>query len=231
MRVGLAIPTPLMRDGLRSLLESEGGFVVPAVVAAASDIVGTAVRARVDVVLLESGGGWGVCLDVLAELESVAPKVRTLLLAGPDVAPPLEEAILLGARGIVYTDISPVLLFRAIRTVADGQYWVGRANVVSLLRHVRERLAAPAAVHPADRLTARERQVVAGIAAGEPNRALAARLCLSEATIKYYVSAIYDKLGVSNRAELAALAISRGLCAAPAAEAEHNTTPEPSAVH
>lgn len=212
MRVVLAIPTVLMRDALKSLLESQGGFEVPAVASTSEDVLDAVTHKRPDVVLLESGGTWGVGFDILAELQSLAPASKTLLLADGAAPPPLAEAILIGARGVVFHDVSPQLLFRAIRTVADGQYWVGRENVVNLLRHVRERAAAPPTpLSPADRLTPRERQVVAGIAAGESNRDLAARLGLSEATVKYYVTAVYDKLGVSNRAELTALAISRGI--------------------
>lgn len=228
VRVVLAVPSTLMRDALRSLLESQGGFEVPAVASAVDDVLDAATRLRPDVLLLESGGAWGVGLDILAEVESIVPEVKTLLLAAAAAPPPLAEAIIVGARGVVFHDASPQLLFRAIRTVAAGQYWVGRENVVSLLRHVRERAASPAASHPADRLTARERQIVAGIAAGESNRDLATRLGLSEGTIKYYVTAVYDKLGVSNRAELTALAISRGIRIA---RDEPDPTPDASPVH
>jgi DNA-binding NarL/FixJ family response regulator len=76
--------------------------------------------------LLESGGAWGVGLDILAEVESIAPEVKTLLLADTAAPPPLAEAIIVGARGVVFHDAPPNLLFRAARTVAAGQYWVGR---------------------------------------------------------------------------------------------------------
>jgi DNA-binding NarL/FixJ family response regulator len=64
---------------------------------------------------------------------------------------------------------------------------------------------------PAETLTPRERQIVRGISSGESNREMAERLGLSEGTIKAHVTAIYDKLGVSNRAELAAVAVTHHL--------------------
>jgi DNA-binding NarL/FixJ family response regulator len=73
---------------------------------------------------------------------------------------------------------------------------------------------------PAERLTPRERQVVARVATGESNREIATHLGLSEITVKHHVSSIFDKLGVSNRAELAAYATSRGL-------AQQPTSPSP----
>ena len=84
------------------------------------------------------------------------------------------------------------------------------------MHHLRELTsAARREPSPAERLTARERQVIAGVATGESNREIATRLGLSEITVKHHVSNIFDKLGVSNRAELAVYATSRGLASPP----------------
>ena len=81
------------------------------------------------------------------------------------------------------------------------------------VRHLRQRGAAggrrPQA--PAERLTAREREIVGLVALGESNRDVARRLCLAEDTVKHHLTNVFDKLGVSNRAELAAYAASHGL--------------------
>jgi two-component system nitrate/nitrite response regulator NarL len=89
---------------------------------------------------------------------------------------------------------------------------VGHDTVTDIVRHLRELTdASRREATPADRLTARERQVIAGVAAGESNREIATRLGLSEITVKHHVSNIFDKVGVSNRAELAVYATTRGL--------------------
>jgi DNA-binding NarL/FixJ family response regulator len=98
-----------------------------------------------------------------------------------------------------------------------GQYWVGRDTVSDIVRHLRERAAASARqrLSPAERLTRREREIVARVAAGESNREVAERLSLAEDTVKHHISNVFDKLGVSNRAELAAYAASHGLTQPP----------------
>jgi DNA-binding NarL/FixJ family response regulator len=88
-----------------------------------------------------------------------------------------------------------------------------RDMVSDIVRHLRERTAAAARhrLSPAERLTPREREIVAAVAAGESNRDVAKRLSLAEGTVKHHISNVFDKLGVSNRAELAAYAASHGL--------------------
>jgi DNA-binding NarL/FixJ family response regulator len=92
-----------------------------------------------------------------------------------------------------------------------------RDVVTDIVRHLRERAAAAARRRPspAERLTAREREIIAAVAAGDSNREVAQRLSLAEDTVKHHISNIFDKLGVSNRAELAAYAASHGLAELP----------------
>ena len=127
------------------------------------------------------------------------------------------EALELGARGVVLKEAATELLFKAIRSVVAGQYWVGRDVVTDIVRHLRERAAAVARRRPspAESLTAREREIVAAVAAGDSNRQVAARLGLAEDTVKHHITNIFDKLGVSNRAEMASYAASHGLMGLP----------------
>lgn len=208
--LGLALRQPLLRDALRSLLEQQG-FVVSGTATTSAELFWLAETCGPDVLLLDCGDNRGGCLDTLRELTSRSPSVRVLLYAGPGVIPPLPEAILAGARGVVFDDAPADLLVRAVHSVARGEYWVGRDSVVDVLRYARQVKTTAREKAPAQTLTPRELQVVRGIAGGESNREVARRLGLSEATVKYYVTAIYDKLGVSNRAELAALAVAHGL--------------------
>jgi DNA-binding NarL/FixJ family response regulator len=156
-------------------------------------------------------------LEALREIGAAGPGPRVLVLTVAIEDAQVVEALVLGARGVILKEAATELLFKAIRAVVAGQYWVGRDTVSDIVRHIRERTAAAGKrrLSPADRLTPREREIVAAVAAGQSNREVAQRLSLAEDTIKHHISNVFDKLGVSNRAELAAYAASHGLAPAP----------------
>ena len=108
-------------------------------------------------------------------------------------------AVRAGAAGVVYKDIDPAALVRAIRSVHDGNVLLAPEAIGSLIRGSR-----------ADTLTAREREVLAGIADGKSNREIARLLRVSEKTVKAHVSAVLAKLGVQDRTQAAVYAVRHG---------------------
>jgi two-component system nitrate/nitrite response regulator NarL len=216
IRVVIADDHPIFRDGLRRLLEDEGGFAVVGQAADGAEAVGLVRDLTPDVLVLDLAMPRVSGLEALRELASSGNAPRTLLLTVAIEEQELVEALELGARGVVLKEAATELLFKAIRTVVGGQYWIGRDTVTDIVRHLRERAAAASRrVPPAERLTRREREIVAGVAAGESNREVARRLNLAEDTVKHHMTNIFDKVGVSNRAELAAYAASHGLTEPP----------------
>jgi DNA-binding NarL/FixJ family response regulator len=214
IRVLIADDHPILREGLRKLLEDAGGFEVVGQAADGVEAVRLARETRPDVLLLDLAMPRASGLDALRELSTAQSPPRVLLLTVAIDDAQVVEALELGARGVILKEAATELLFKAIRSVVVGQYWVGRDTVTDIVRLLRERRAAAAARRrrtPAERLTDRERGIVALVAAGASNREVAQRLNLAEDTVKHHISNIFDKLGVSNRAEMAAYAASHGL--------------------
>jgi DNA-binding NarL/FixJ family response regulator len=211
IRVLLADDHPILREGLRRLLDEEGGFEVVGQASDGAEAVRLARELAPDVLLLDMAMPRATGLDALRELAAAGSPTRTLLLTVALEDQQLLEALQLGARGLVLKEAATELLFKAIRAVVDGQYWVGRDTITDIVRHLRELSSAGSRRPPAARLTRREREIVAGVAGGESNRELAQRLGLAEDTVKHHLTNVFDKLGLSNRAEVAAYAASHGL--------------------
>jgi DNA-binding NarL/FixJ family response regulator len=205
VRVVLAEDEPLMRAGLRTVLEATGAVRV---VAEAED--GAALLVAVDAhhpdVVLADVQMPGT--DGLAALR--------LLCARPDAPPAavlttfdldeyVAEALRIGVQGFLLKDAEPDALVRAVLDLAAGGAVLDPRITARLLPRLAGRPALPQ-VGPKVELTPREGQVLRGLAAGESNAAIGARLGLAEATVKKYVSALLMKLGAENRVQLALLA-------------------------
>jgi DNA-binding NarL/FixJ family response regulator len=209
---------PIFRDGLKLLLEEAEGFEVVGEAGDGEEAVRLARELKPDILLLDLAMPRANGLEALKELSSTSePPLVLVLTVEIDDAQRL-EVLRLGARGILLKGATTELLYKAIRNVVAGQYWVGNETVTDILRHLRELSPQRRPATPAESLTLRERQVIVGVASGESNREIATRLRLSEDTVKHHMTNIFDKLGVSNRAELASYATSRGLSTIPAPE-------------
>ncbi len=118
------------------------------------------------------------------------------------------EALQLGVRGIVLKDSATRLLYKCIRSVIAGEYWVGHERVSELVHALRQlTTSATRTTTPVKMLTRRELQIVGGIVQGATNRDIAQKFGMSEQTVKNHLSNIFDKVGVSNRLELALFAV------------------------
>ena len=110
----------------------------------------------------------------------------------------------LGARGVILKESSTDLLFKAIRCVAAGQYWIDHGGVSDLAQALRQfaRLSQSPPPGTAFRLTARELEIVVAVLAGHSNQGIAEMLKISDRTVKNHLTAIFEKLNVSSRLEL-----------------------------
>jgi DNA-binding NarL/FixJ family response regulator len=188
---------PVVRQGLRALLEVQDDMTVAGEAGDGPAAISLAESLRPDIVLLDLKLPG---MDGVAVLQPLrAAGLRVLVLTSATEPSTAAAAVRAGAAGVVYKDIDPAALVRAIRSVHDGNVLLAPEAVGSLIRGSR-----------ADTLTAREREVLAGIADGKSNREIARLLRVSEKTVKAHVSAVLAKLGVQDRTQAAVYAVRHG---------------------
>jgi DNA-binding NarL/FixJ family response regulator len=154
--------------------------------------------------------------------------VKTVLLTAGIEREETVRALRLGARGVVLKESATQLLYRCVRAVMNGEYWVGHERIHDLLKTMRDLEHAPRQdATPASRLTRRERQVIGAVVEGAANKDIGKSLGLSEQTVKNHMSNIFDKLGVSNRLELALYTVHHHLLADPASDRPPAVLPAP----
>ncbi|MBS0341761.1 MAG: response regulator transcription factor [Proteobacteria bacterium] len=218
IRVFLVDDHPTMLWGLERLIEGAGPRMAVAGTASSFDEAQARVPAMApDVVVLDMDLGGRSSLELMPFIRERCAAQILVLTAGREQST-LDQAMLQGARGVVNKAAPPQQLLDAIEAVHRGEVWLdGRdlARVFSQLQHGRgaAHSAAPAPSTPQERLTARERRIVACVVAqsGACNAALADHLCIAEHTLRNHLSMIYQKLGVRNRLELYVYAVKHQL--------------------
>ncbi len=213
IRVLIADDHPIFRDGLRKLLESEPGFRVIGEASDGGEAVSMTRQLNPDVLLLDLAMPRLPGMEALRELAGSKAPAHIILLTAAIEKQQIVEALQLGARGVVLKDSATELLMKCIRCVMSGEYWVGRESVHDLVRTLRDLI--PASGDELKRknfgLTPREREIVSTIVAGYTNKDIAQKFSISEQTVKHHLTNIFDKLGVSNRLELALFAVNHHL--------------------
>ena len=203
IRVLLVDDHAIVREGLRALLEEEGGFAVAGEAADGERAVAAARELAPDVVLMDLLMPGVDGLEALRRIRAADPEARVLVLTSAQDDRAVREAIDAGAVGFLFKDVSRRDLVRAVRDAAAGRPTLHpEAQRVLMKRPERS---------PLDELTPRERSVLELIAQGRSNRQIALRLELTEGTVKGYVSTILDKLGVQDRTGAALFAVRHGL--------------------
>ena len=195
---------PVVREGLRMLLEAAGDLRVVGAAASASASLELLRRTPPDLVLLDLDLGDEDGLEWLPRLVEAVPAARVLILTGMREPGRHEAALAGGARGFVHKDAPAEGLLRAIRAVAAGGLWFDPAVVAG-------RRAGADTGEPLAALTSRELDVVRLVGEGLRNEEIARRLGLSEKTVRNHLTAVFDKVGVSGRLELAVFAYRHGL--------------------
>jgi len=214
IRILIADDHPLFRDGLRRLLQAEPGFEVVGEASDGDVLVDLARKTRPDILLLDLSMPRQDGMEVLRELSLSKIPVRTLLLTASIEKAQIVQALKLGAYGVILKEATTQSLFDSIQCVMAGQYWIGRESVSDLVRALRSVAPSENGARGKDYgLTTRELEIVTLVVAGYSNPDIAQRCSISEQTVKHHISNIFDKLGVSNRLELALFAVNHRLTA------------------
>jgi two-component system, NarL family, nitrate/nitrite response regulator NarL len=213
IRVVIADDHPIFRHGLKTLLESEPGFEVIGEATDGEQALAVIRERSPDILLLDLMMPRMPGLEVLRELSNAPAPVRTILLTAGIEKEQIVEALQLGARGIVLKEAATQLLFKSILAVMNGQFWVGRDSVTDLVATLRDLLALREEKPSKNSfgLTLRELEILGAIVLGLTNRDIAQKFSISEQTVKHHLRSIFDKVGVSNRLELAVFAINHRL--------------------
>lgn len=203
IRLLLADDHPVVRAGLRAVLEAEPDFAVTAEAATAEQAVELAASAGVDVVLMDLQFGSGMHGSAATALITARPAApRVLVLTTYDTDADILAAVEAGASGYLLKDAPPEELAAAVRTAAAGQSALAPAVALRLMDRMRT---------PAQALTKRELEVLQLVADGLSNQQISKKLFLSQATVKSHLVHVYAKLGVDSRTAAVAAAAGRRL--------------------
>jgi two-component system nitrate/nitrite response regulator NarL len=216
-KILIADDHPVFRFGLRTFLESEPGFTVVGEANDGSEVVSLVAEVKPNILLLDLAMPHLTGIDVLRELAPAHGQVRTVVLTAAIEKKEILEALQLGARGILLKDAAVQLVTKCIYKVLAGDYWIGQeavTNLVDYLRKFRSETADQASQKLLE-FTPREREIISAIIVGCTNKEIAARLSISEDTVKHHLSNIFAKAAVSNRLELAMWSMNRGFLSTP----------------
>jgi two-component system, NarL family, nitrate/nitrite response regulator NarL len=208
----------VLRAGLRMIIESRTGMLVVGEAENRRESLAAIANETPDIILLDLDLGDENGLDMLPELLATVPDARIILLTGLRDADVQRRAILLGAMGLVSKQKAPDTVIRAIEKVYAGEVWLDRAMIASILNdRVNTSVTAEQNIETLRiaKLTDREREVIQLIGEGIKNRQIAARLYISEATVRHHLTSVFAKLGVTDRFELLIYAFQHGLAKLP----------------
>ncbi|HWF07326.1 MAG TPA: response regulator transcription factor [Bryobacteraceae bacterium] len=206
----------LLRDGIANLLNSQSDIEV----VACSDTVVAAIEAirklHPDVVLLGWPASSANANKIFAAIQDAKPRV--IMLVDEESKEDFVDAVRQGCCGIVPRQTSTELLIKCIRKVHIGEFWLDRTTTAEVIRRLAKKGTGTANTgarlglrEQGGALSTREREIVVLVAQGFKNKEMAERMFISEQTVKNHLHNIFDKLGVSDRLELALYAIHHNL--------------------
>lgn len=208
IRVLIADDHPIVRDGLRTLINTEPGMELVGEAVNGEDAVQKAIAQRPDVILMDLVMPVKDGLEAISEIKSIEPNIAILVLTSFSEEDKVFPAIRAGALGYLLKDSSPQQLLQAIYDVHRGEASLHPSIALQLIREINQPSDLPPAEDP---LTERELDVLKLVAQGMTNQEIADRLYRSEWTVRTHVRNILSKLHLANRTQAALYALREGL--------------------
>ncbi|MGA2132992.1 MAG: response regulator transcription factor [Bryobacteraceae bacterium] len=219
IRIVVADDHPIFRDGLCRLLALEPDFEVVAQAHDGRQVLDVLQQHEPDILLLDLKMPGLDGLATLQRLQTSKHKTRVIVLTASEDKNEFVQAMKLGTSGIVLKQSATDLLIKSIRKVNAGEIWLDSHTTAAVMRQFATGMDEPPTGAPASSsrererslLSQREREIVALVAQGFKNKEMAEKMFISEQTVKNHLHNIFDKLGVSDRLELALYAIHNNL--------------------
>lgn len=198
IRILLADDHPPLRAGLAAILNSQPDFTVVAEAGSGSEAVDVSEKVAVYILDLRMPDGDGIA--TIKRLIARDPSTRVLVLTTYDNEEDIFQALESGARGYLLKDTTKEELIEAVRQVHRGERYLPQAVAARLA----DRLIRPS-------LTPRELDVLRLVSRGRSNKEMASAMFISEETVKTHMKALFQKLGVHDRAEAVSVSLQRGI--------------------
>ncbi len=217
VRILIADDHPIVRDGLKKLLLLEDDFEIVGEAADGREVLDKVQELDPDVLLLDLRMPNLDGLSALQALQQTNKRTRVIVLTASEDKNEFVQAMKLGCSGIVLKQTAPDLIVKSIRKVHSGEIWLDSHTTAAVMLQFQRGHENGGAEQAGDKgherreISSREREIVGWVAQGYKNREMADKMFISEQTVKNHLHNIFDKLGVSDRLELALYAIHKGL--------------------
>jgi two-component system nitrate/nitrite response regulator NarL len=218
IRVLIVDGHPIVLEGLRSALSHQPGLQVVGEASDGMEAIEKAVNLDPDVVLMELKLPRVDGLTVLRSIQTRASRSRVIIFSSSESKEEFVEAMKLGCSGILSKDAAVSLIEKSIVKVHAGEIWLDSNTTAAVIRQFASPSDFPAVHSPNGKpsreraqLSQREREIIVLIAQGYKNKEIAEKMFITEQTVKNHLHNVFDKLGVSDRLELALYAIHNSL--------------------
>jgi DNA-binding NarL/FixJ family response regulator len=212
MRIVIVDDHILFREGLAAIIQRECDVEVVGLVGTASEAVETVLSLRPDITLMDFSLPDGTGVEATRKIIAASPDSKIVFMTMSERDEDLIAAIRAGAVGYLLKNMSPAKLANALRSVLGGEGALSRSMTLRVMKELsRTRESEPAEAPALAKLTPREKELLAKLAAGMSNPEIARDLVISENTVKYHVHSILEKLNLRDRTEAARFAREHGI--------------------
>ncbi len=212
MRIIIVDDHILFREGLAAIIQQEADVEVVGLVGTVQAAVDAVRKLKPDIVLMDFSLPDGTGAEATRNIIQDYPGCKIVFMTMSDREEDLLAAIRSGAVGYLMKNMTPSKLVAALRSVQQGESALSRSNTLRLMNELsRTKEPEPAGDPALGKLTPREKELLAELAAGKSNQEIARRLVISENTVKYHVHSILEKLNLRDRKEVAIFAREHGV--------------------